>query len=182
MCIRHFKESDYIKQKGDKFKLNPNVVPTIFENNNKRQSTQSSIDSVNDVDDHIEHIENNSTRGRIESNVSIIEELSDPINNSSGGELTNIIQESEVGNLVSAKSEVKILKNEIFKLKLDHDVKIQELKVKCQKNQLEEKAAKIHLLQNEIKRKTCKIQQLEELNGKLRASHIRADTTNITND
>lgn len=159
VCIRHFKESDYTKQKADKFKLNLNAIPTIFEN--ELQSPESTIEQ--------NQVANEAP------------ERSNPSEPVSFGEKCTEINRANQTSEEEAKLEIKKLNSEIFKLKLDHDVKIQQLQAKIEflTNKLDEKTKLLHTARNEIDRKKCTIERLEEVNATLRKNHIAADISNV---
>lgn len=165
VCIRHFAVPDYTKQKEGKFTLHPNAVPTIFENQ---------LETANSNIDFVDGIELNQEANEV---VEEIEEI-DPINSGSESpETCETIQASEKGQ----KSEIEQLNSEIFKLKLDYDVKIQALTAQTDvlKNKLEAKTDTLHTLRNDLDRKNGKIKRLEEMIAELRRSHIAANIPNV---
>lgn len=158
VCIRHFAESEYTKQK-DKCKLNLNAIPSIFEN--KLDSSDSSENTQNTFE---------------LSHDGAFEPSEPAMSGDRCDECTEIFQAYN-----TAKAENEKLKHEIFTLKLNHDVKIQQLNVQIEslKNKLEESTNRLHTTRKKIDRQEYTIKKLNEINAALRSNHIADDVQNV---
>lgn len=180
VCIRHFKQTDYTIKKDNLYKLNPNVIPTVFDITNPSENADTSDASNVDCSEHLIICDDGT-----EVVISTISENED-ISSNSNDVFVNIneIIENDEDSSNASKSQINQLKTELINLKLAHDIEIQRFKKKIQimEDQSEEKSMKLQQTMNQLARETTKNVRLEALNTELRTSHIQSKngTTNVS--